>query len=413
MAQPFLSTDSSFGTFFLNEIFDFYDEPLIASLTNEIGDQFLASIISHKRGTYEEEWLIVPVSERRLIQIKADKISVRDAFLRAELGYAIYAKINSSFERQGDISVIKSRDIPDKYLPTTKYHLPEIEVAGQEPVDDVQIHAIQLNRFILRLRFGFVNIKTEIPILFLSQTLGEFQSLFFSIGQALITDSTSTRGPVPLTVSESHELYAHATMAGSFIIELISGPFTTLYSELEIWESMGYFQKLLDAHQNLDELKPLISKLKTRVSSNLLELLKTFTSGKEVNQIDISWASPSYRKASTSLGKTEATILYDYLATKEEQTIKEEKIEGRLIGANLNTRKFSILSKKNERIDGKCTDASFIQLDGKMIGGIYLFTLEKLTKVSYAKPDAEVGITLMRIEETSADLSDWPEYVHQ
>ena len=410
MTQVFLHTASSYGTLFLDEILDFYDEPLVATLTNEIGNRFLASIISHTRENNEEVWIIVPVSPRRLEQIKVNGISVRDAFLKAEMGVAFYAVIKNLPERHGEITLVTSREIPEKHLPTTKYHLPEIVVDEKDIPDDIQARAVQLGRFLLRFRLALEKNRTEVPISLLGTTLKDLQALIYSIGQVQINGSSAGRGPVPKLISQSHELFAHATMAGSFIIEMVSGPFIGLFDEKEIIQCMDYLQKLIEAHQNPDELKSHFEKQETRVYSNFLELLKAITSDANIKQMEITWASPENPQAFVLIKREEAIKIRDYLATKEDLTTTTESIDGRLIGANLKTKKFSLVTFNGEKIDGKCTDASLIHVNGKTIGEVYLFTLEKATKVSYAKPDGEVSFTLLRIEDSSTSL-DWPAYV--
>jgi hypothetical protein len=412
MKKLFAPSSSIFGRLFIEDVLEYYDGPVIATLSDELDHDYLALLVERKIKSQQETWIVVQVSEPRLHEILAGNISLRKAIVQAETGKAYYFAILGDSSLEAVVEPVIASGIPDSHLPSEDYDLEFQETEIVDPQEDLQIRALRINRFIMHLRLTLEKNRTEAPISLLGDALNGLQSLMYSIGQSLFTESSAERGPVSSSIVQSHELYAYATLPGSFIIEMVSAPFTTLYGEIEICESMGYLQKLIEAREDPEILKALFEKLKTRVSSNLYVLLKALTSETDIKRIDISWASPQQQKSLVSLRRDEALILRDYLADKSDVTTETVVLEGRLVGAHLTTERFTLVTIENLEINGKCTGSSLIHVNGKTLGGIYSFTLEKSKKSSYIKAEVDTDYTLQKIEDT-VPTYDWPDFLQQ
>lgn len=77
-----LSLDTWFDTLEYYEVYCYYDGPLLWSSIHPIsGEKYLFSFAER------EKWLLVKISDEKLIALRDGHVQLRDAFLKAEDGY--------------------------------------------------------------------------------------------------------------------------------------------------------------------------------------------------------------------------------------------------------------------------------------------------------------------------------------
>ena len=101
------------------EIYEYYDKPLLFACQNTAGQIFLAVLIDE---TEEKEvWYYVPVSPLRFEQIRAGKVDLHDAFLRAEDEQVF--KIITPQSHNSDVTI--------EYVPTNELSDDDLPLAGE------------------------------------------------------------------------------------------------------------------------------------------------------------------------------------------------------------------------------------------------------------------------------------------
>src|SRR5690349_8042282 len=82
--SAFLPVGSPMGTLHIDEIFDYFDAPILFLARNELGYAFLGMSVEKTAGY--EIFLYVPVSADRLLAIRTGLVSIRFAFTNPESG---------------------------------------------------------------------------------------------------------------------------------------------------------------------------------------------------------------------------------------------------------------------------------------------------------------------------------------
>src|SRR5699024_1178270 len=102
------------GKIYIIEEVIYYDKPLTFICKNDIGNQFIASCIQLDQ---EEQWLFLPLSRARLIQVLRGSITAYDAFKHSEMGLLWKVYIQSDNYSTGKAKAIQSNELKDDDLP--------------------------------------------------------------------------------------------------------------------------------------------------------------------------------------------------------------------------------------------------------------------------------------------------------
>jgi len=102
------------GTLRICEVFDYYDGPKVYSVTNALNNYYFVFWADEVDNI--DTWLYVPVSLKRLRQIRLGVISIRDAIINSEIEVAYFVLQNKKFEFVS-IDETSSKNIEDRFLP--------------------------------------------------------------------------------------------------------------------------------------------------------------------------------------------------------------------------------------------------------------------------------------------------------
>ncbi len=103
----------------IDEVFEYYDQPLIYTCKSPNGDLFLAMLTGGK-GHYISKFTYIPISENRLKEARERKINLKDCILQSENGYVFEVTCYGSLkpeERKTEVVKINCHELDgDKVL---------------------------------------------------------------------------------------------------------------------------------------------------------------------------------------------------------------------------------------------------------------------------------------------------------
>lgn len=184
------------GNLEILEVYEFYDKPCLFSCRNVAGQIFLSVWIDET--SYSNSWLYVPVSLRRLQQITAGGMDLKNAFLEAEDGF-VFEVISSHYENNANVIRISCERIEEDKLPTSGEFLSYQSQITTSLVEKkiAKISAIQFGRVVLNLAFGFPGLDNmQAPVVDLGNLLHSTQYLIDALGQFKAGQPT-VKGNVP------------------------------------------------------------------------------------------------------------------------------------------------------------------------------------------------------------------------
>ncbi|HCO0222981.1 TPA: hypothetical protein N7D13_003150, partial [Escherichia coli] len=81
MSNIFLE-DSVFGTLYMQKIYEFFEEPKLFSVSNEINSMFVVYWIGDEEDY--DKWIIIPISKDRLEHFERKRIDIRSVLVYQE-----------------------------------------------------------------------------------------------------------------------------------------------------------------------------------------------------------------------------------------------------------------------------------------------------------------------------------------
>lgn len=334
------------GNLKIDEIFLYYEEPQLFSCISAFGQKYLGLLTDIDN----REWLLVPVSSSRLALLKANKITIKESIINAEDEFVW--KITEKSDKQLKMATqvyldnINDDDLPDEdlYLDCDNEYMPTIDddiinVAVEEKRDIVDFSILPFNSHVRELEFHV-----------LGEVLINVQQVIYSL--ALDKDFNGNR--ISSKIKEENTLSAAGTYAASFGIRAKSNKLSDLYEETPLTNSIKQFSKLLSAKKDKQELKNLLKEMNPRVTMRYKKMMECLF--KENLSFNISLASPDkyYFKAEFSDKDIENNL--SFLSEEIDNTITCEEIKGKLVGINVNKKRFAFETFDDEIITGIISD---------------------------------------------------------
>jgi len=120
------------------EVLMWYDGPL--QFIGKIGDDLYMVYLSEREETHDK-WMFIPISQQRINEVLANKITLRDMFLKAEKGYIYEVTLTYKDGLEDKCVQLACEDIPEDELPKQgayqDYH-PDEEDEKDEGVNTMQ-----------------------------------------------------------------------------------------------------------------------------------------------------------------------------------------------------------------------------------------------------------------------------------
>ena len=387
------------------EVYEYYDVPCLFSCRNTSGQIFLAVWIDEKPDF--KTWLYVPMSQRRLENVRSGKIDLYDAFKNSEDNF-VYKAIIPCDGSHDKIEAILSENLIDDWLPIPD----EFLNFGAEPLPILETKeasrtATQIQREVLNIAFQFpTQNSTEAPVARLGRLLESVQHLVDAVGQAIDGIPTMT-GIISPLITKQTELTVLGTFPGSFGIELAASNQSKNDDNSLAGEAINQFLELVklssDAKNNEQKLRELLFKLKSRVASQYCSFLEYLLKSK--TNLRLNWGSPNQERGGygeLSISSIEEAIAI--IKKPQQETVREHEIRGELIGINKRSKSYEILNTDtNKKILGRIVDEAIPSAETATISKVYIASIREVKEISPIIPEGKIKYKLLALQPIEPD----------
>lgn len=192
---------------------------------------------------------------------------------------------------------------------------------------------------------GHISVRT------LTVILGGLQDLSDSIANTLF-NQPSEKGKIPQEILDQNELVLRETRPGLFkaILDAKHPDQVTLEEPVQSQVIYQLFY-LLEASDAPEDLAKTISELGPRALKNYTEWTRSIKELK--TSIELEWQSSYHQFSRIKLSTDKADRIYSILSDFSNTTEMDVTMKGKLIGANIRTKSFEIVTEDGEKITGK------------------------------------------------------------
>ncbi|MFZ2727102.1 MAG: DUF6575 domain-containing protein [Methylococcaceae bacterium] len=391
----YLPKNTYLGKLEVKDIFEFYDIPRLFTCKNKTGQHYLALSIDE----YEEQliWLYLGISVDRLNLLINNKIDLLYVFKNPENGFLFKVK-TTYLSEHSELESIFPEQLTEEELPcentyltceTVKYNYGLGEIDPQES-------ALASKREVCNLHFYPSNgYKSELDIKILGKTLISLQETIDSIGQKHL-GKTTIKGKIPIDTLQQTALNVCQIFEGSFGIQLKSSYIENdIFNYSLVSDSIAEAFNLFMLKDNEMELKNRLHELKGRVASKYQQFLKDLLSIE--SDLKIEWGSPKNKRGGSFILEHKVIRKTFDIINKLEISEKDNiSIEGKLIGCNVRTKTYEILSLNDEaKFSGRISDNADIQ--HPIINDIYQVEIEHIIKTKLSSGEEKNEWNLIRL----------------
>lgn len=386
MEEYYLNIDL-LGKLYINEIFVYYDEPLMFSCVNKFRQLFLANCVDEEDEI--KKWLLVPISYPRLLEAKQLKITAYELFVEPEDEFIWevneYIETNKAYAKQ----VVPS-SIEEKYLPLKNTHLLRKTATDNVNFDrDTVTIAIEEQRDVVDISLELDNMhEHEIGSDVLGNTLCEFQKLVYSIAHKAKGFNTS----IPKTIIEDNQLKVTEFYAASFGVRLKSNDIANLYGETKVQKSLRVLFELLEAKSDREKIQQILETLSPTVGYRYRALLKGLV--KDNIGIKTYISTPSHYNKTVFLNTSEINKSLQVLESEISCESNIVEYYGELVGIDVDSNTFVFKPLEGKKISGKLSET----VQDKYIVPINIrVTLKEEIEINTLTNKEEVRYTLINI----------------
>lgn len=334
------------GKLHMLEVYAYFDKPTLFACQSLSGQIYLSLWIEDTMDY--PRWFYVPLSSKRLIEVKVGNISLRDAFTDPEDGWLWEVRLtsnNASIYRL-EPSQINQDDLPehDAFLNCSESTLPTLD-------DDPSVLAQRIKRDVINISLEpDGSHRNEIDSDHLGLILVRTQSLLRSLPHK----GSVLKGRLPKKIEEATTLKVVGFYAASFGVQLESKEFGDIFGETGATTALETFTSLLNAKADGEQLSNLLESISPKSVTRYLFFLRALRdSGTSLN---LEWRSPSNKGASINFNVKDVEDTLDILSKKEPDTSETHRIRGTLIGININRNSFVFRTNDGDNISGTIHD---------------------------------------------------------
>lgn len=384
MADLVPPRDTFLGDLSLSEVYFAYEGPRIFLAESRVGQLYFAFIVDEDDDT--ESYIYLPVSQRRLRQLRSGGMGLREAVLHPE-DLRLFL-VTSNYDADVPFSTAKALrpdDLPVNWLPDQ-----EARLKAKTPTkpafspSELSRMSTEENRplFAVEVEPSAIN-RTEIPVKSFGRIGIAVQETIDAIAQAE-SGSATARGAIRNDILDQVELCFTESLAASFVFVLARNTDDGLFQTPLLYESLTGLGRLLSsgADPNAD-LSGQLTRYGPRVLSKYRSLLDAVV--QEETGIQTFFASPGDPVISSGLTlgdvKRSLEILDDSDPTT--QHFRLEKVM--LVGVNLRTGVFEISDTEADRnYVGKLTPSGRAAIEGLPTGGEFRYAVELVEVIEYS-----------------------------
>jgi len=346
MLNSFLQVDL-LGKLYIEDIFLFYEEPLLFSCKNLLGHVFLANCIDLEEDN--KTWLLLPITPYKLLQLKKGTVSVYDAFKNPE-EYQLWRVTLDPEHSYGVATFMNHNELTPEDLPTEDAYIEIEDIPENVSIYENFRHdlAKKENRVLLDISLEInQGHSTEISPEILSKSVMEIQNTIYSIAHK----SGSINSNFPKTIIEDNQLSITGTYAASFGIRFMSKQLCNIFGDVQVAKNIETFLRLLESKSDAVKIREILDDLNPKVGLHYKKILTVLI--KNNANLKTYYATPMKSTKDVFLTVDE---IKDSLDTLESEISNKSSIlsyRGRLVGVNVDSKAFSFIPDDEKKIEGK------------------------------------------------------------
>lgn len=335
------------GNIYIMEEIIYYDKPLTFTCKNDIGNQFIASCIDLDD---EEQWLFLPLSEARLIQVLRGSITAYDAFTNPEMDFLWKVYIQSNSYSLGRAIKIKPNelhedDLPDKDIVYDLYGEETFSIKSNERNKIVQDSVKERREFLdLSLEMEESHVH-EVEAAFLGKVLENTQNLV-----NVIAHKKGVSGKVPKHIKEENKLIYSGDFAASFGFRLKSNNLANILNESELQANLTVLLDLLESKSNTKKIVEILKDLNPSVLHYYKSFLNVLKGGNVSVKTYCAFPNDKYRNIDVSIDDIRQSI--KALDSEIKEYNKEDTFQGKIVAIDTTNETFKFISNDDEIISG-------------------------------------------------------------
>ncbi|KAF0235353.1 MAG: hypothetical protein FD177_107 [Desulfovibrionaceae bacterium] len=361
------------GKLTTQEVFEFYDIPLLFTCTNEANQVYI--VVSVEETSTEHKWLYSPISSDAIEKLRKGFVDFKETFKNTVNGFSFV--VTNIPEKKSEIQPIFSLEIPDDWLPLQGER---IENAGNEKTvpyyAEPKYIADSTQRGILNVMLDVNDEKHEASARYLGRIINDLQDFIDELG---LKHSGQKHKNVPKYIKNQTELNVAFSFPSSFGLQLRSVAHYLDPSFTLIEEAILSFVKIVNAKPDSDSLETYLNPSESRIVSRFSKFLGTVDSFGV--GFSCQYASPK-RVGKVVANNSRRDIVEKLAIVKSiESATVNISTNGILTGLNIRTRRFEIVSSSGSIYSGHILDEAFESALQAKIGSRYSATLAQVKSI--------------------------------
>ncbi len=329
----------------LVETFEYYDFPILFSCIDLTERLYLAMCAEELESGYR--WLLCPMSENRLNVVRAGKLSLRNAFVRSETGYA-YEYLDTFDINNRRWQIVMADSIPEEDLPGAEAAL-DLGQTGLPTKDQgPTVVSVQTRRDVLDIALLARETHTqEIE----AEILGTFLVRFQLFAYALAYKDGGKRGKIPREIRTNNAFSVAGNFhAASFGIRLESNALADIFNKTSTREVISTVFSLMTAGDDRDTLDQIVANISARAVMRYGFLLSTLKDARM--SLVAEWGSPDGHHLKVSLNSNQISNIINILGEAGDESVETIHVEGELVAIDVKRNSFKLNSFDGELYTG-------------------------------------------------------------
>lgn len=326
--------------YFIDKVYLEYEQPELFTVYNIVGNRFLVMLTDEQT----EGYLMISISNTKLLQLEYGNISIRDAFLQPEMkDVTRIKKENGAFVKLN----VQPLQIPESELPSEDAKLNWNHLTMPQIKEDLYQFAKERQTDIIDIRVDSEQTRNH------TIDSKEFGSLLIILNEAvnIVAKEQRRRQGKKRGLTAGCSLKYIGNYAGSFGIRLEGEETSNLLGETALTSVLAELFEILKANGTGD-LAEFVKSSSLDNTKALRKLLK-YSNDNDAS-LDFSFATPNpqfYREVIWDKDISKSSLKYlDTLIRDEE---RDEEFIGDLISVSKKNNNFGFLIEGQEEITGK------------------------------------------------------------
>lgn len=338
----------SIGDLYYHHVYLYYDEPLVFSCATKAMQYYFVLAVP-ARSSFDETWLMVPISSGRLAKAEKNVIELRALILEPETVVYQINRRNTVFS----LVDVDQTELTNEMLPEAGEYLdysPALEIlpSDQAPVEQAVHEMRDVIEISLEKDNGHAH---ELPCLTVVDAIDNVQQLVY----ALAFKNGGIRGTIPQKIKEDCQLSLTGMFAASVGFRLKSDELCDMYNETPLTSTLNDLNCLFEVAADKDRLREFLSAQNPRVAYRFKALLGALIHGNV--GIKLNTASPNKTSYTKHYSTKELEKSFALIEAEIEEYVETTTFYGDLVGVNVERNSFEFVTTSNEHIRGKIAPA--------------------------------------------------------